>query len=126
MRALSTCLLPRQLTKSLATSHRHLRIDDEYYITRSFLPAIGRIFNLVGANVEDWYKKMPRKVRVDRGNQPAESSQTVEEAQKAQPKIAIDQHFKSNACVACGDRIVSEPGIKPSSALQQSFDSSGG
>ncbi|KAG8629506.1 hypothetical protein KVT40_003371 [Elsinoe batatas] len=39
-------------------------LDAEYYINKNLIPPLERIFNLVGANVRQWYEDMPRIVRV--------------------------------------------------------------
>jgi DNA polymerase zeta len=36
------------------------RLDVEYYISRTLIPPLERIFNLVGANVRSWYEEMPK------------------------------------------------------------------
>ena len=37
-----------------------MRLDAEYYISKTLIPPLDRIFNLVGANVRTWYEDMPR------------------------------------------------------------------
>ncbi len=37
-----------------------LRLDSDYYIRRKLIPPLERIFNLVGANVRQWYDEMPK------------------------------------------------------------------
>jgi DNA polymerase zeta len=39
---------------------RDMRLDAEYYITKTLIPPLERIFNLVGANVRNWYEDMPK------------------------------------------------------------------
>lgn len=39
------------------------KIDAEYYIRKVIIPPLERLFNLLGANVEDWYNKMPRVIK---------------------------------------------------------------
>lgn len=38
-----------------------LYLDYEYYITKVLLPPLERIFNLMGANVKDWYNTLPKR-----------------------------------------------------------------
>lgn len=38
----------------------HLSLDSEYYIGKTIIPPLERIFNLVGANVRQWYEEMPK------------------------------------------------------------------
>ncbi|GKZ31253.1 DNA polymerase zeta [Aspergillus brasiliensis] len=44
----------------------HLDLDADYYITKNLIPPLERIFNLVGANVRQWYDEMPKVQRVRR------------------------------------------------------------
>ena len=37
-----------------------MRLDAEYYISKTLIPPLERIFNLVGANVRSWYDDMPK------------------------------------------------------------------
>jgi DNA polymerase zeta len=37
-----------------------LSLDSEYYICKNIIPPLERIFNLVGANVRQWYDEMPK------------------------------------------------------------------
>ena len=42
-----------------------MRLDAEYYITKTLIPPLERIFNLVGANVRVWYEEMPKVRELD-------------------------------------------------------------
>lgn len=37
-----------------------MRLDAEYYISKTLIPPLERIFNLVGANIRSWYEDMPK------------------------------------------------------------------
>lgn len=37
-----------------------LSLDSEYYIEKTIIPPLERIFNLVGVNVRQWYNEMPK------------------------------------------------------------------
>lgn len=41
-------------------SSSQLSLDTEYYICKNIIPPLERIFNLVGANVRQWYDEMPK------------------------------------------------------------------
>ncbi len=58
------CVAPEDLLGGGPASH--LRLDAEYYIAKNLIPPLERIFNLVGANVRQWYDEMPRVRRVRR------------------------------------------------------------
>ncbi|KAG8701368.1 DNA polymerase zeta [Ceratobasidium sp. 395] len=79
---------------------RHKKIDDIYYITHTLIPPLERIFNLVGANVRQWFEGMPRPVRSDarRFNSVA-SDEGSEDDSDDRPNI--DEHFKSMQCMVC-------------------------
>ena len=37
-----------------------MRLDADYYISKTLIPPLERIFNLVGADVRSWYEDMPK------------------------------------------------------------------
>ena len=47
----------------LVNSHGNLRINSNYYIQKQLLPALERLFSLLGADVRRWYLDMPRSSR---------------------------------------------------------------
>lgn len=88
-------------------SSRSLGIDAEYYIRNLLIPPLSRIFNLVGADVEEWYNSMPKTKRLgkydkagvkmsNRGNGKGKQGRTKGSGSR------IDSHFKSSHCVVCG------------------------
>jgi len=40
-----------------------LRVNSTYYITKQVLPALGRVFSLLGVDVMTWYSDLPRVSR---------------------------------------------------------------
>ena len=42
-----------------------LRLNATYYITRQIIPALNRVFYLLGADVHQWYQELPRNQRVN-------------------------------------------------------------
>ncbi|CAE6429817.1 unnamed protein product [Rhizoctonia solani] len=82
---------PEELLKD-----RHKSIDENYYITHSLIPPLERIFNLVGANVRQWFEEMPKPARLDpvitiRGSEEPENNAGHK----------IDGHFRRLECVVC-------------------------
>jgi DNA polymerase zeta len=74
-------------------SHRRNSLDAEHYIDAS-CRAVGRILNLVGVDVWTWKADMPKTIRpIARINDNSK-----------QPKIRIDEHFKSEECMICGSK----------------------
>ncbi|GAA98029.1 uncharacterized protein L969DRAFT_93351 [Mixia osmundae IAM 14324] len=79
----------RALAPEAFLSGRRKRLDAEYYITRMFVPALARIFNLVGVDVNAWYTSMPKTLRLSTKTDQAKGKQTMEE------------HFVSDRCPIC-------------------------
>ena len=75
-----------------------LQINATYYITKRFLPALERIFALIGVDVRQWYSKDLRRERrpaLDRRTRGGGSGA----AAAAGP--TLHAHFQSEACVLC-------------------------
>lgn len=81
-------LIDRARTPEEMLASRALGIDAEYYIRHMLIPPLARIFNLVGADVEQWYDSMPRSRAAKRYGGAA---------------ARIDAHFASSHCRICGD-----------------------
>lgn len=101
-RLIDRARMPEELLSS-----RSLGIDAEYYIRNLLIPPLSRIFNLVGADVEEWYNSMPKTKRLgkydkagvkmsNRGNGKGKQGRTKGSGSR------IDSHFKSSHCVVCG------------------------
>ncbi|CAE7105599.1 unnamed protein product, partial [Rhizoctonia solani] len=75
---------------------RHKTIDENYYITHSLIPPLERIFNLVGANVRQWFEEMPKPSRLD-------PIFTTEDPQghEISGRFNIDDHFRRLECMVC-------------------------
>lgn len=87
-RLIDRCVAPEELL-----SNSHLSLDSEYYISKNLIPPLERIFNLVGANVRQWYDEMPkiqRIRRVDRSHGNLLAKKTLE------------SYMKAAACLVCG------------------------
>ncbi|WVQ71759.1 hypothetical protein IAR50_001300 [Cryptococcus sp. DSM 104548] len=94
-------------------SNRSLAIDAEYYIRNLLIPPLSRIFNLVGADVEEWYDTMPRTKRAgkyerhertEKGNgRGAGRGRGRGKRGRGQGSGSrIDSHFRSSHCTVCG------------------------
>jgi DNA polymerase zeta len=91
-RLIDRCIAPEDLLSS-----PHLELDSEYYISKNLIPPLERIFNLVGANVRQWYDEMPkvqRIRRVDQGGAPL--------------KKTLESYMKAAACLVCGAKTKNE------------------
>ncbi|KAH9883644.1 DNA polymerase family B [Xylariomycetidae sp. FL2044] len=85
-RLLDRCVAPEELL-----SNSHLDLDAEYYISKNLIPPLERIFNLVGANVRQWYDEMPKVQRVRRVDVDAASI----------TKKTLESYMKAAACLVC-------------------------
>jgi len=81
---------------------RSLNIDAEYYIRNLLIPPLSRIFNLVGADVENWYDSMPRIKRAGKYDFRPTNGGGGASGGMGAGKMRIDSHFKSSHCVVCG------------------------
>ncbi|PPQ64420.1 hypothetical protein CVT26_002127 [Gymnopilus dilepis] len=77
-----------------------LRLDALYYITRVLIPPLERIFNLVGANVRQWFEEMPKTLMPELVS-PRKSKMI--QASQSDDRINIDEHFLSTQCLSCGE-----------------------
>ncbi|KAI1638034.1 DNA polymerase family B [Biscogniauxia mediterranea] len=86
-RLIDRCVAPEELL-----NNAHLQLDAEYYISKNLIPPLERIFNLVGANVRQWYDEMPKVQRLHRGD-PAHGN--------ALAKKTLESYMKAAACLIC-------------------------
>ncbi|CAK8544655.1 unnamed protein product [Lathyrus sativus] len=69
------------------------RINDLYYINKQIIPALQRLFGLVGADLNLWFAEMPRPIR--------EASVKHAFTSNIQ-RTRIDSYYLSKHCVLCG------------------------
>jgi DNA polymerase zeta len=84
-RLIDRCVAPEDLLNS-----SHCTLDAEYYISKNLIPPLERIFNLVGANVRQWYDEMPKVQRIRRID-----------ASSLAAKKTLESYLKSASCVVC-------------------------
>lgn len=90
-RLIDRCVAPEDLLHD-----PHASLDSEYYISKNLIPPLERIFNLVGANVRQWYDEMPRVQRIRRIDAgPAAGG-------PARKKKTLEAYLKSASCAVCG------------------------
>jgi DNA polymerase zeta len=105
-RLIDRCVNPEELLES-----DHNELDAEYYISKNLIPPLERIFNLMGANVRNWYDEMPkvqRIRRVDTNLQPLGQSKEL-----AISKKTIESYMKASSCLVCRGKLESEGIICP-------------
>ncbi|KIY66264.1 hypothetical protein CYLTODRAFT_423607 [Cylindrobasidium torrendii FP15055 ss-10] len=91
-------LVDRAMSPLEFLDNPHTGLDADYYITRVLIPPLERIFNLVGANVRQWFDEMPKIRHAERP--PSPSKRRPSQVQL----VNIDQHFTNAQCIMCGAR----------------------
>lgn len=91
-RLIDRCVAPEDLL-----DNPHCTLDAEYYISKNLIPPLERIFNLVGANVRQWYDEMPKVQRIRRVD-----------ASSLGAKKTLESYLNSASCVVCGVKMKSE------------------
>jgi DNA polymerase zeta len=93
-RLVDRCVAPEELLHDA-----QLDLDAEYYITKNLIPPLERIFNLVGANVRQWYDEMPKVQRIRR----VEASSSLGRPNKefGMLKKTLESYMRSSSCILC-------------------------
>ena len=78
-------------------------LDAEYYISKNLIPPLERIFNLVGANVRQWYDEMPKVRRIRRVD--ASLPSTSKGMAPKTVKRTIESYMKSSSCIICREKL---------------------
>ncbi|KAF5003903.1 hypothetical protein FDECE_9579 [Fusarium decemcellulare] len=90
-RLIDRCVAPEELL-----SNPHWQLDAEYYISKNLIPPLERIFNLVGANVRQWYDEMPKVQRVHHATA------------LGTRKTTLESYMKSTHCHVCNIKFAHE------------------
>ncbi|ESZ90020.1 hypothetical protein SBOR_9591 [Sclerotinia borealis F-4128] len=104
-RLIDRCVAPEELLNS-----DHSELDAEYYISKNIIPPLERIFNLMGANVRNWYDEMPKVQRVRR------IEMNFEQGQLKKLNInrkTLESYMKSSSCLVCRDKLKTEGYLCP-------------
>lgn len=86
-RLIDRCVAPEELL-----NNPQWRLDAEYYISKNLIPPLERIFNLMGANVRQWYDEMP-KIR-----------HAHHATMLGARRTTIESYLKSTHCLVCHRR----------------------
>ena len=81
-------------------------LDAEYYISKNLIPPLERIFNLVGANVRQWYDEMPKFQRIRRIE-----AGTLPGGREMNEKKTLESYMKSSACLVCREKLEEEAAV---------------
>ncbi|KAJ5918248.1 hypothetical protein N7454_010623 [Penicillium verhagenii] len=92
-RLVDRCVGPEKLLQDA-----QLDLDAEYYITKNIIPPLERIFNLVGANVRQWYDEMPKVQRIRRVDASNRNTKVI--------KRTLESYMRSSTCIVCRAKLV--------------------
>jgi DNA polymerase zeta len=81
----------------------YAELDAEYYISKNLIPPLERIFNLVGANVRQWYDEMPKVQRIRLLGGPKDGEVT------GKTKKTMESYMDSSLCLACRAKLPPVP-----------------
>ncbi|KAK5944075.1 DNA polymerase zeta [Knufia obscura] len=97
-------LIDRCVAPDVLLNDAQQELDAEYYISKNLIPPLERIFNLVGANVRQWYDEMPKYQRIRQvdvsGHEIVENSLVK--------RSTLESYMKASNCAVCRDPIESE------------------
>ncbi|XP_048236258.1 DNA polymerase zeta catalytic subunit isoform X2 [Ricinus communis] len=73
------------------------RLNDIYYISKQIIPALQRVFGLLGADLNQWFLEMPRPGRDTYAKRPSYGSNPQ--------RTRIDYYYLSKHCVLCDELV---------------------
>ncbi|KDN41161.1 hypothetical protein K437DRAFT_238501 [Tilletiaria anomala UBC 951] len=76
-----------------------LHLNGIYYIERSIMQPLARIFNLLGADVERWFKEMPRVRPIYQGRLQLDLADAGHKVQR----LTLAEHYRVEHCLICGE-----------------------
>ncbi|CAM8925363.1 unnamed protein product [Rhodiola kirilowii] len=71
------------------------RLNDQYYINKQIIPALQRVFGLVGADLSQWLSEIPRPIREAFGKRQLYNPNPY--------RARIDHYYISKHCILCGE-----------------------
>lgn len=99
-RLIDRCVAPETLLHDA-----QLELDTDYYITKNLIPPLERIFNLVGANVRQWYDEMPKVRRIRRVDNTA-STVSRPGMQSGAMEKTLESYMRSSSCIICREKLL--------------------
>ncbi|KAL8643102.1 MAG: hypothetical protein Q9228_000282 [Teloschistes exilis] len=100
-------LIDRCVSPDILLHNDHNELDAEYYISKNLIPPLERIFNLVGANVRQWYDEMPKFQRIRR----VDIESLARNKELIISKKTLESYLRSSACVVCREKLEEESPI---------------
>ncbi|EFR02511.1 DNA polymerase zeta catalytic subunit [Nannizzia gypsea CBS 118893] len=103
-------LIDRCFPPDVLLQDSQLELDAEYYISKNLIPPLERIFNLVGANVRQWYDEMPKYQRMRRteGAMNAPAGRPGQDGNATMFKKTLECYMKSSSCAICRSKLNTE------------------
>ncbi|XP_044721885.1 DNA polymerase family B domain-containing protein [Hirsutella rhossiliensis] len=115
-RLIDRCVAPEELL-----ANPHWQLDAEYYISKNLIPPLERIFNLVGANVRQWYDEMPKVQRIHHaaagGVGGGGSGGGVGNNGRAGKRPTLESYMRSTHCLVCNAKFVADDNGSDAQAL---------
>jgi DNA polymerase zeta len=105
-RLIDRCVSPETLLQN-----DHLELDAEYYISKNLIPPLERIFNLVGANVRQWFDEMPKIQRIRNIALPRNTKTDTGNAFVGANNLGktLESYMKSSSCLVCRAKLPPTP-----------------
>ena len=97
-------LIDRCVAPDVLLHNDHHELDAEYYISKNLIPPLERIFNLVGANVRQWYDEMPKFQGIRR----IETGSVAKGKDLLMSKATLESYMKSSSCLVCREKLEAE------------------
>lgn len=69
---------------------RAIQLHGTYYITKQIIPALARVFDLLGVDIRLWFSEMPRVQRTIKFGQ-----------RQKHARMTIDSYYSSGHCAIC-------------------------
>ena len=100
-------LIDRCVAPDVLLHNDNNELDAEYYILKNLIPPLERLFNLVGANVRQWYDEMPKFQRMRR----MEAGSLLGGKELIMSKKTLESYMKSSTCIVCHEKLEEEMAI---------------
>ena len=97
-------LIDRCVAPDVLLHNDNNELDAEYYISKNLIPPLERIFNLVGANVRQWYDEMPKHQRIRR----IESGSVSNGKDLVMSKKTLESYMSASTCLVCHGKLDEE------------------
>lgn len=101
-----------------------LTLDSTYYIRRKIIPPLARVFNIVGADVEAWYRETPKFQPLSKVVHAKRGQATEDDIESAETRVQTLEMFMSKdgrSCPLCEHTKPNDDTRKPSKPPNRTF-----